>query len=159
MALGIQRLHLVGDARVRISRFGAQIHQRARPEDASRAEQTARACGSLRRSIDFTKREFDAARAERDVASAAVDERGQVVAALQGELRGIDERIAALQLDRQVIMHQLQAAVQSQSQTVMYKTECDMRLLELTRQVQAQSSELESRLTAMAQLAPGINVI
>lgn len=129
-----------------------------RPEDAFRAEQVARSIGTLKRSIDFAKTEFDAAKEERDAAQFSAEAKSSVVSTLQDELRNLDDRIKQLSLDRQVVLHQLQASIADHSGTVKYKTECEMRLLEIQRRIQAEATELEGRIKLVQQLAPGVNL-
>lgn len=129
-----------------------------RPDDASRAEQVARGIGSLKRSIDFAKTEFDAAKEERDAAQFSAEAKSTVVSTLQDELKSLDDRIKQLSLDRQVVLHQLQGAIGEHSGSVKYKTECEMRLLEIQRRIQAEATELESRIKLVQQLAPGVTV-
>lgn len=129
-----------------------------RQEDAPKAEQVARGIGSLKRSIDFSKTEFDTAREERDAANETVETKQTVVTSLQNELKSLDEKIKQMNLDRQVILLQLHSAISEQSNSAKYRTECEMRLLEIQRKIQAEATELENRINVIQQLAPGVNL-
>ncbi len=128
-----------------------------RSEDAPKAEQVARSIGTLKRSIDFSKTEYDAAKEERDAAGYSVESKTTVVSTLQTELRDMDEKIKQMNLDRQVILHQLQSAIGEQTSCRKYHTECEMRLLDIQRRIQAEANELENRVKLIQQLAPGIS--
>ncbi len=134
----------------------AQLLERCRPGEAQRAEHVARGVGTLRRAIDFSKAEFDAALGERDGAGEAVAAKAGVVTTLQGELRVLDEKLKQLHLDRQVVLHQLQGALGEHNSASRYQSECEMRLLEIQRRMQAEATELDNRIGLLHQLAPGV---
>jgi hypothetical protein len=62
-----------------------------------------------------------------------------------------------MNLDRQVILHQLQNAIGEQSSCKKYHTECEMRMLDIQRRIQAEANELENRVKLIQQLAPGVS--
>lgn len=136
----------------------AQLQQLCRtPEEAQRAEQMARALKAVQRTFETTLRmDFDEARAERDAAVEAAESKEVVVGTLQQELGRIDEQLHKLQLDRQVVLLQLQQAIADKSTASKWRVESDMRLLELQRRMQATAEDLERRASAIQELAPGV---
>lgn len=129
------------------------------PEDRANAEQIARAVHHLRRSIDSTKLDFDLAAQERNAAVDAAEAKGSVVSTLQTELSDLDEKLHQLQLDRQVILLQLQSAIEEKSGASRYRVECDLRMLELQKRLQMQAEMLEQRAAVVQRLAPGIQLL
>jgi hypothetical protein len=110
----------------------------------------------VQRRLQLQQQHLVDATAEWGTARRAHETRGQISAALGSELRSIDERIRALQLERRVVREQVQAAYLAEGDDSRYIVECAIRLAQADRAVNQGADNLRRTSTLLTHLAPGI---
>ena len=122
------------------------------------AEVFARRALAHRRLADLREREVQYAEQEKADSAKEVERKGAVATAMRAELGQLDQQLAALMVERQLVVMQLTDACQAEAQTRVRQGECELRLGVLQHAKTQHHKEASRGEAVVAQLVPTLDI-